>query len=275
MKKSELKKAVESIVNDTTKSVDDRLEEALGLSDEYNSELDDEETAEFDIIIYNAVIDMLWKECNDHSRDLTILQLYTLLAETYDDIDDYRPMNEVARGVLQLMHDDMTPVEYYKETIPRIASAIGNSVYNHALYEILLRYVNIVLEESPEDDSIKPLAKKLLKLNILLDYEEWRERMWDKELITSISKLFTPEELVRIIVNPKIGHLRKDPIEYSYRWEEIYYDLEKELNERFANAPRQRGLCYHIWSAKRELLKDKYGIVWRSPAQMNSRVRFD
>lgn len=275
MKKSELKKAVESIVNDTTKSVDDRLEEALGLSDEYNSELDDEETAEFDIIIYNAVIDMLWKECNDHSRDLTILQLYTLLAETYDDIDDYRPMNEVARGVLQLMHDDMTPVEYYKETIPRIASAVGNSVYNHALYEILLRYVNIVLEESPEDDSIKPLAKKLLKLNILLDYEEWRERMWDKELITSISKLFTPEELVRIIVNPKIGHLRKDPIEYSYRWEEIYYDLEKELNERFANAPRQRGLCYHIWNAKRELLKDKYGIEWRSPAQMNSRVRFD
>ncbi len=277
MKKSELKKTIDSIINDTSKSIDERLDEVLRLSPRniVNDEEEDTEVSENDVLIYSSLIEMLQREAYDHSRDLTFLQLCVLLAEAYDELEDYRPMEELAHVVIRLMYDNMTPVEVYKETIPRFCSALGNSVYNHALYKVLFMYVRSVLRENPNDESIKPLAKKLLKLNLLLEDDPWRAEEWNKEFETAISRLFTQEELTKIMVNPKIGHLKKDPVEYTRQWEEIYYDLEDELNERFESVPRHMGLCFHIWNVKKELLKEKYGINWRSPSQMNPRVRFD
>ncbi len=274
MKQSKLKKTVDGIVNDTSKSIDERLEEALALSPR-NLPDNDDDVDEKDVFIYSSLVDMLQREAYDHSHDLTLLQLYVLLAEAYDELNDYRPMEELANGVVRLMYDNMTPVEVYKETIPRFCSALGESVYNHALYKVLFMYVRSVLRENPDDESIKPLAKKLLKLNLLLEADPWRTEEWDKEFVTAISRLFTKEELTQIMINPKIGGLKKDPVEYTHKWEEIYYDLEDELNDRFESVPRHRGLCFRIWSVKREILEEKYGIDWHSPSQMNPRVRFD
>ena len=77
------------------------------------------------------------------------------------------------------------------------------------------------------------------------------------------------------MLDPKIGHLRTDPVEYTREWEKIYYDVEDELDRRVANVPRQMGFCFQYWATKRELLMEKYGIDWRSPSQMNPRVMFD
>ncbi|MDE5877256.1 MAG: hypothetical protein K2H47_07160, partial [Muribaculaceae bacterium] len=158
MKQYEFKKTVEDIVSDTSKSIDERLDEALALSPR-NLPDNDDEVDEKDIIIYSSLIDMLQREAYNHSHDLTLLQLYVLLAEAYEELDDYRPMEELANGVIRLMYDNMTPVEIYKETLPRFCSALGKSVYNHALYRVLFMYVRSVLRENPDDESIKPLAK--------------------------------------------------------------------------------------------------------------------
>lgn len=283
MELKEFQKKVLEITNDQSLSIDDRIEKALELIEDNSSDEsykdedkeDDDENNEkglYECIVYYALTEMLK---GDHSRDLTSLQLYTLLAETLEDIDRYRDLGNVAEDVLYLMRDELTPVEVYKETIPRIASAIGASVYNHYLYEILLRYIRSVLAENPEDESVKPLAKKMLKLQLLMNDPEWCSYLWNDKLQDSIARLFTSDELVKIMRNPKIGHLRRDPVEYTRRWEDIYYDVEDKIDERFMNAPRQRGLCFRIWNAKRELLKEEYGIEWKSPAQMNPRVRFD
>ncbi|MDE6013283.1 MAG: hypothetical protein K2G91_11255 [Prevotella sp.] len=271
MNKTEFKKTVELIVGDISKTIEERLEGALVLCPAE----DDKDAGEKNMIVYSALLDMLWQECNDHSRDRTMLQLYVLLAEAYDDADNYRPMGDLANGVLRLMRDRMTSSDIYKETIPRLASAIGNSVYNHALFEILLMYVKSVLKDNPDDQSIKPHVKKLVKLYLLLDYNEWYEQEWNKDFQKALSRFFSSEELMYIISNPRIGHLNRDPVEYTWEWERIYYDMEAELDARFQNAPRQMGLCFRIWSVKRDLLKEKYGIEWRSPAQMNPRVLFD
>lgn len=283
MELKEFQKKVLEITNDQSLSIDDRIEKALELIEDNSSDEsykdedkeDDDENNEkglYECIVYYALTEMLK---GDHSRDLTSLQLYTLLAETLEDINRYRDLGNVAEDVLYLMRDELTPVEVYKETIPRIASAIGASVYNHYLYEILLRYIRSVLAENPEDESVKPLAKKMLKLQLLMNDPEWCSYLWNDKLQDSIARLFTSDELVKIMRNPKIGHLRRDPVEYTRRWEDIYYDVEDKIDERFMNAPRQRGLCFRIWNAKRELLKEEYGIEWKSPAQMNPRVRFD
>lgn len=246
MSNQDILRRIDEIGADSGRTLIDRLEEALAL---------------------------LTRECNDHSLDITILQLYTLLAEEYVDSGNYRQLEDVAKGVLSLMRDGMTPADVYLETIPALSSAIGKSVYNHSLYEILLRFIKTVLSEYPGDKavdaSVKPLATKLLKLHLLLDYDEWCQLEWTKEFQESVSQLFTSEELIKIIANPKIGHLNRDPVEYTRKWEKIYYDMVEALEDRFQNAPEQEGLCWHIWNAKREFLKDKYDIDWRSPAEMN------
>lgn len=271
MNNTEFRKQIEKIASDRSRPVDDRMEEILALI----PDTDEDDSTEKEISVYSVIIDILWDECNDHSRDLTLLQLYVLLAEAYDDADNYRPMEKVAAGVLRLMRDRQTPAEIYKETIPRLTSAVGNSVYNHALYEMLMLYVKAVLKEDPEDTSIKSHAKKLIKLHLLLEPDPWDDCEWTKDFQRQLSSLFTSEELMQIIANPKIGHLRRDPVEYTHRWEQIYYDVEAALDERFMNAPRQMGLCFRIWNAKRELLKKEYGIDWHSPRQMNPGVKFD
>lgn len=69
--------------------------------------------------------------------------------------------------------------------------------------------------------------------------------------------------------------LKKDPIESTPEWKKINGEVEKELDEIFKGYPRCTGFCHMYWHEKRKLLKEKYGIDWRSPAQMNPRVRFD
>lgn len=266
---------IKSIVADKSLSLDDRLEKLLSLSESDSADSDSDSSLRDDIEIYHAAIDMILAEDPGRQHPLTLMQLYVLLAETYGDLNDYRPMKNVAEGVLYLMRENLTPVDVYKETVPRLASALGDSVYNHNLYEILLLYVKYALEADPRDESVKPQAKKLLKLRCLLESDEWLMRYWDKELEKAVAGLFSPDELVRIIVNPKIGHLNRDRVEYTRRWEEIFYDLEEELNRRFESVPRHLGMCFEIWRVKSELLKERYGIDWKSPRQMNPRVRFD
>lgn len=68
--------------------------------------------------------------------------------------------------------------------------------------------------------------------------------------------------------------LKFDPVERSERWEEIIEAVERECAETTADVPPAMGYCFAYWSAKREILRT-YGIEWRSPHEMNPRVKFD
>lgn len=69
--------------------------------------------------------------------------------------------------------------------------------------------------------------------------------------------------------------LRKDPVENTEKYKAIIDDVERELDEMLKDYPKGMGFCHHYWHCKRVLLKEKYGIEWRSPAMMNPRVMFD
>lgn len=69
-------------------------------------------------------------------------------------------------------------------------------------------------------------------------------------------------------------YLLFDPIERSERMEEIIETVERECAEATADVPRAMGYCFAYWSAKRDILRT-YGIKWRSPHEMNPRVKFD
>jgi hypothetical protein len=69
-------------------------------------------------------------------------------------------------------------------------------------------------------------------------------------------------------------HLKIDPIQASEKWEEVIYDVEKEVNEELKDESRGMGFCHAYWGAKRAALARR-GIEWKSPSAMNPRVMFD
>ena len=71
------------------------------------------------------------------------------------------------------------------------------------------------------------------------------------------------------------GFLKRDPVEWTARWEEVIDQAEQIVAEQLAGEPMVMGYCFGYWSAKAAVLADKFGIEWRSPAAMNPRVMFD
>ena len=70
------------------------------------------------------------------------------------------------------------------------------------------------------------------------------------------------------------GMLKVDPVQATPEWENVIYEVEKEVDEELKDEPRGMGFCFSYWSAKRAALARR-GIEWRSPSAMNPRVMFD
>lgn len=72
----------------------------------------------------------------------------------------------------------------------------------------------------------------------------------------------------------QIGSLKKDPVEWSARYEEVIDGVEEELEGQLKDEPHGMGYCFIYWSAKTAALARR-GVEWRSPNRMNPRVLFD
>lgn len=265
---------IEKITFDRSKSIEERIDEVFDMRQQLEVK-DDKERLRNDVDYYDCMIRMIEDEDTERVEDLARLQLYALLAETYVELEDYRPIYKLAQEVLEMIRHEDVAWEAMSETLPRIIDAVSETVYHHAEYELLLIYILMAFKTGNLTDEFKGRVRKWMKLHLLLEESDWLDFRLTKELERAMADMFAQTELFKIMLDPKIGHLRTDPVEYSWEWEKIYYDVEAELDRRLANVPRQMGFCFQYWAMKRELLMEKYGIDWRSPSQMNPRVMFD
>lgn len=269
-----IRNLVEKITLDRTKTIDERIDEVFNMREQLEVK-DDKERLRNDVDYYDCMIRMIEDEDTERVEDLARLQLYALLAETSVELEDYRHIRILAQEVLEMIRHEDVAWEAMAETLPRIIDAVSETVYRHAEYELLLIYLLMAFKTGNLTDEFKGRVRKWMKLHLLLEESDWLDFRLTKELERAMADMFTQTELFKIMLDPKIGHLRTDPVEYSWEWEKIYYDVEAELDRRLANVPRQMGFCFQYWAMKRELLMEKYGIDWRSPSQMNPRVMFD
>ena len=269
-----IRNLIEKITFDRSKSIEERIDEVFDMRQQLEVK-DDKERLRNDVDYYDCMIRMIEDEDTERVEDLARLQLYALLAETYVELEDYRPIYKLAQEVLEMIRHEDVAWEAMSETLPRIIDAVSETVYHHAEYELLLIYILMAFKTGNLTDEFKGRVWKWMKLHLLLEESDWLDFRLTKELERAMADMFTQTELFKIMLDPKIGHLRTDPVEYSWEWEKIYYDVEAELDRRLANVPRQMGFCFQYWAMKRELLMEKYGIDWRSPSQMNPRVMFD
>lgn len=272
--KKKIKEQISEVTHDGTKCIEERIDTVLNIR-QNNMPDDASKQLEDDVIYFSSLIKMTLEENGPHMYDSHLLELYTLLAETFVEQKDYRQLGQLAEDVLDLIRYEVTSWEAMEYTLPRIIDAVGESVYNHYLYELLLHYSRAATREGKLSVEMKGHLRKMLKLKILLEDNFWLDHLFNKDLQKAVASLFSSEELLKIMMRPDIGNLRKDPVEYTLEWESIYYDLQDELDRRFSNAPRRMGFCFYYWNAEKELLREKYNIEWLTPSQMNPGVMFD
>jgi hypothetical protein len=68
-----------------------------------------------------------------------------------------------------------------------------------------------------------------------------------------------------------------DPLEDDPKYKNIFKSIDAEVAEKLKGHPMQgaMGYCHVFWKTKKQILKEKYGIPWRSPAEMNPHILFD
>lgn len=68
--------------------------------------------------------------------------------------------------------------------------------------------------------------------------------------------------------------LKKDPVEWTARWEEVIDEADRMTEEKLKNHPRGMGFCHGFWHERQKALR-KLGVVWRCPTEMNPGTMFD
>lgn len=75
----------------------------------------------------------------------------------------------------------------------------------------------------------------------------------------------------------KPSGLLRDPVEDDPRHAVVFRNIDDEVKALLADHPRRgsEGFVNIYWETKKRLLKNRYGIDWRSPGEMNPQVIFD
>ena len=71
--------------------------------------------------------------------------------------------------------------------------------------------------------------------------------------------------------------LRHDEIEYNEKYIELFKKVNKEVEDLLEEQAVEKTLGYiHIFdSKKKEILKNKYGIDWKTTSEMNPDIFLD
>lgn len=260
-----------TVVNDKNKTAEERINEAFELKERLKPD-DETAAARFDSLTYGVLTSMLDKENAAHEHDIEMIQLLTLNAEAMVEGKIERSLKNYSYAVTPLIESGCVPFDILQTAVPRIVEAMRSSVYNHDRYSILdsfIRHAEKAAEAGTDYDrkTLADMARELYRLDNLLSIHGASD--------DALLKFITVDEMIKIRENPQEGTLKKDRIEYTRRWENVYYDVIDELDEHFADTPRHMGFCFAYWQAMEELLARKYRILWRNPHLMNPRVMFD
>ena len=106
-------------------------------------------------------------------------------------------------------------------------------------------------------------------------FEGWSMSFGDKEKQAWIRALVEGEEAKAYREARRgRGGFDYDPIEDTAPFRRVERMARAEA-ERRAGKGGYMGYCHRIWGEIQNVLLEKYGIVWRSPAAMNPNVLFD
>lgn len=176
------------------------------------------------------------------------------------------PKLEAARGALRFIDDFMSDRETVAATYTTIAESFA---YAGFLPEAILyfRMCGCISENRETKENAFSEAF----------YYSLRFDKIEKELINSSKRELGNEVTENLIATAKKDismQIRTDPVERSEKFLAIRYEIEEAVDNLLASDDSNDSFCMKYWRIKKKLLKDRYNIIWKSPAEMNPEIRF-
>ena len=121
------------------------------------------------------------------------------------------------------------------------------------------------------------------ELNKLLENSEEYQRILP-DVLKSVYTLFVKEEIKRSEAYLAWKEETDDPVLKSF-YNSQREAAEKQINEakrllpddpeQAAQVFMQLGSCHRLWDMQKTILKEKYGITWYSPDELNPEIIYD
>ena len=121
-----------------------------------------------------------------------------------------------------------------------------------------LRVQNEALERSPEYQRIIPEVMREVYTRFVNERIEQQEKWLETETLDT--PFGDDPESIKISTSKRIEDAKR---------------LLPSNPEQAAELFMQLGCCHTIWDLKKRILKEKYGITWYTPAELNLDVKFD
>ena len=68
--------------------------------------------------------------------------------------------------------------------------------------------------------------------------------------------------------------IKRDPIEYTDNYLKIELKLERLIRAEIGDGG-EIGFCHKYWQTKKRVLKERFGMEWKSPGDLNPTIQFD
>ena len=69
--------------------------------------------------------------------------------------------------------------------------------------------------------------------------------------------------------------LKTDPVEQTPQYKAVEEEVHRKVEQELKDIIGTMGACFLMWKLKKEILKNDYGIEWKSPGELNPDIRFD
>ncbi len=66
----------------------------------------------------------------------------------------------------------------------------------------------------------------------------------------------------------------RDPIENDPKYKEVIRQVDQEVKAKLGDSG-PLGHCHLLWGLKKKILLERYGISWKSPADLSPNAEFD
>lgn len=210
---------------------------------------------------------------SSHEWDITNAEL--LYREIFDNLGKGLVWKNIPL-VRNFIHElkDNAPFRNYQE----------NPAGKACLLQDMLKEMVLDMRETPRlYQSMCELYRLYLDFSINEDYDDDIKKHYDRYYFREVDRLIY--RFAWIVDNPQSklakecwdelgGMLKVDPIQAMPEWEDIIYEVEREVEQELNGEPRGMGFCYGYWGAKRAALARR-GIEWNPPPLMNRGVIFD
>ena len=269
----ELKKKIENIEADSTKSVNQKIEEIQGIVlsfDEYSSN-----AFEISLPAYEAIRRILLKENYEDCYVLDLLMCNVLLAEAYNRNQRHWLIAPLAEQCHEMMlgitTDDEEALKTMISVIDRMCSELKGTGHSRLMMRLYALQFNFEKQRpEPDNEALTDTATQMITLATLTGCDTWYAPIQEE-----VVALMGEAAIKEIVDNPYTGHLKVDEVVYTEEYEKVVDEVDAEVNKLMGDKPYGMGMCFEIWSLKKKILKANYGIEWRSPREMNPRVMFD